>query len=169
MMIREMGTLAIKKAQINDLPQILEIYAYARNFMKENGNASQWKDDFPPKDLLIDDIKAGNLYVIGNGDAIHAVFAFLIGAEPSYSLIEQGEWLSDAEYGTLHRVAADGTVHGMFDRMVAFCSQKIGHLRIDTHQDNKVMQHLICKNGFQECGIIYVADGSPRIAYEKGF
>lgn len=40
-------------------------------------------------------------------------------------------------------------------------------MRIDTHENNKVMQHLIKKNGFQECGIIYVEDGSPRIAYEK--
>lgn len=31
----------------------------------------------------------------------------------------------------------------------------------------QIMQHLICKNGFQKCGIIYVEDGSPRIAYEK--
>lgn len=38
---------------------------------------------------------------------------------------------------------------------------------IDTHKDNKITRHLIEKNGFAKCGIIYVADGSPRIAYEK--
>ena len=50
---------------------------------------------------------------------------------------------------------------------VEFCSEKISHLRIDTHEDNIVMQHLIIKNGFRKCGIIHIADGSPRIAYEK--
>lgn len=162
-----MQSLHIKKAEMKDLPRIMEIYAYARNFMKENGNASQWKDDFPPEYLLKNDIKDGNLYVMKERDTIHAVFAFLMGEEPTYSMIEQGGWLSDMEYGTLHRIAKDGTVHGIFDRIVAFCDQKIDHLRIDTHRDNHVMQHLIQKNGFQECGMIHVADGSLRIAYEK--
>ena len=29
------------------------------------------------------------------------------------------------------------------------------------------MQHLLEKNGFTRCGIIHVADGTPRIAYQK--
>ena len=29
------------------------------------------------------------------------------------------------------------------------------------------MQHILEKNGFVSCGTIYVADGSPRIAYQK--
>ncbi len=48
-----------------------------------------------------------------------------------------------------------------------YCSKEIKHLRIDTHQDNKIMQHVILKNGFTYCGIIYTGDGSPRLAYEK--
>lgn len=40
------------------------------------------------------------------------------------------------------------------------------NLRIDTHEENKVMRHLIEKSGFAECGIIRVEDGSPRIAYQ---
>lgn len=27
--------------------------------------------------------------------------------------------------------------------------------------------HVISKNGFKRCGIIYVADGTPRIAFER--
>lgn len=167
MMEIRMQPLHIKKAEMKDLPRILEIYAYARNFMKETGNASQWKDDFPPEHLLVNDIEDGNLYVMKEDDTTHAVFAFLMGEEPTYSVIEQGGWLSDTEYGTLHRIAKDGAVYGIMDRIVLFCSQRIAHLRIDTHRDNHVMQHLIRKNGFLECGIIHVADGSPRIAYEK--
>ena len=63
--------------------------------------------------------------------------------------------------------AGDGEVHGIFEEIVSFCEKNIAHLRIDTHEDNKIMQHLIEKNGFVKCGIIHVADGSPRIAYEK--
>ena len=53
------------------------------------------------------------------------------------------------------------------DKVVAFCEKQIPHLRIDTHEDNKVMQHLIEKNGFKKCGIVYVEDGTERFAYEK--
>jgi RimJ/RimL family protein N-acetyltransferase len=44
---------------------------------------------------------------------------------------------------------------------------QIPNIRIDTHRDNAIMQHLLEKNGFVKCGIIYVEDGSPRIAYQK--
>lgn len=47
-----------------------------------------------------------------------------------------------------------------------YCKAQIPHLRIDTHEDNKVMQHVLEKYGFVRCGIVYVSDGSPRIAYE---
>lgn len=162
-----MQPLDIEKAKRGDLPRISELYAYARNFMKETGNATQWQDNYPPETMLLDDMKNGNLYVVKSANTIHAVFAFIPGAEPTYSKIRQGKWLSEAGYWTLHRIAGDGTVHGIFDAIIAFCHDKTNHLRIDTHKDNKIMQHLILKNGFQKCGIIHVSDGSPRIAYEK--
>ena len=160
-------THTVEKAEMKDLPRILEIYAYARNFMKETGNPDQWKDNFPPETLLAEDIEKGNLYVIKGADDIHAAFFFVIGPDPTYAEIEQGEWLSDTEYGTIHRVAGDGTLHGVLGMIVEFCNRRISHLRIDTHEDNKVMQRAICKNGFQKCGIIHIEDGSPRIAFEK--
>ena len=33
-----------------------------------------------------------------------------------------------------------------------------GHLRIDTHGDNTVMQNLVKKAGFTRCGTIYVVE-----------
>lgn len=64
-------------------------------------------------------------------------------------------------------IASDGNTKGLLNKVVCYCEKQINHLRIDTHMDNKIMQHLIIKNGFTKCGTIYVADGSPRIAYEK--
>lgn len=157
----------IVKAKMEDLPVILRIYEIARNFMRKTGNPMQWKDTFPPESLLAEDICAGNLYEVISDDTIHAAFALIIGEEPTYAKIEQGRWLSETEYGTLHRIASDGRIHGVFDAIHAFSVREIGHLRIDTHKDNKVMQHLIEKNCYRKCGVIYVADGSPRIAYEK--
>ena len=159
-------TLEILSAKESDMPEILPIYAYARKFMKETGNPNQWKDTTPKEEVLRKDIAAGNLYVIRDAHGIHAVFAFIIGEDPTYTRIDQGSWQSDSPYGTIHRLAGDGTQKGLFGMVVKYCLEKIPHLRVDTHEDNKVMQHLILKNGFERRGIIYIADGTPRIAYE---
>ena len=45
---------------------------------------------------------------------IHGVFALFDGAEPTYAHIEEGEWLNDEPYVTIHRLAGDGRVHGLF-------------------------------------------------------
>ena len=160
-------TYTIRRAVPSDWEQIPPLYAQARRFMHENGNPDQWGESFPPEELLRQDIAKGQLYVVEEGCQIHGAFAFIIGRDPSYARIEDGAWLSEAEYGTLHRVAGDGKAHGLFDAMVAYCERQIPHLRVDTHADNRVMRHLIQKNGFAYCGIIHVEDQTPRLAFEK--
>ena len=155
----------IRQASMEDLERILEIYAYARAFMAENGNPNQWGKTNPPKERLIADIVRGDLYVVTAEEKIRGVFAFFLGEDPTYRKIENGAWLSDAPYGTIHRIASDGS-GGIFPVVLTWCREKIAHIRIDTHHDNVVMQHVVEKAGFQRCGIIYIADGSPRIAYE---
>lgn len=155
----------IRKALSEDLPRIEEIYAYARKFMAENGNPNQWGNITPRTSLLEDDIEKGNLYVLVHDHVIHGVFYFYIGPDPTYGIIEDGQWRSDMPYGTIHRIAGDGS-GGVLAAAVAFGKQKINHLRIDTHEDNKIMQRAVVKYGFQRCGIIHLANGSPRIAYD---
>ena len=87
--------------------------------------------------------------------------------DPTYLQIDDGSWLSDAPYGTIHQVASDGTIHGFFSQIVDYCWAQIPHLRVDTHADNQIMQHLIQKNRFERRGIIYVLNHSPRIAFER--
>ena len=72
-----------------------------------------------------------------------------------------------APYGTIHRIAAGGAGKGIFRECLAYCLARIPNIRIDTHRDNAAMRHLLERHGFRECGIIYVEDGSPRIAYQK--
>ena len=68
--------------------------------------------------------------------------------------------------GQFTRIAGDGAVKGVFDNCLAFCRDQISNLRIDTHHDNSTIRHLIGKNGFRRCGIVYMEDSSPRIAYQ---
>lgn len=157
----------IETATMQDLPALLEIYAYARTFMAKSGNPHQWADGTPGEETLRNDIKKGQLFLCKDGDLTYGAFAFIIGTDPTYLQIEDGAWRSDTPYGTIHRIAGNGTKHGLLAEAVSFCEKRIPHLRIDTHRDNLVMRRLLPGLGFRECGIIYVADGSPRIAYEK--
>lgn len=155
----------VRKARPADLPRIEDIYAYARRFMEETGNPNQWGKTNPPHEWLVDDIEKGLLYVITCDDVIHGVFYFYIGADPTYGSIEDGTWKYDAPYGTIHRIASDGS-GGILKTAVEFCLGMIHHIRIDTHHDNIVMQKAVAKLGFQRSGIIRLANGDPRIAYE---
>lgn len=155
----------VRTAVWEDLHRIEEIYAYARKFMAETGNPNQWGKTTPLTSQLEDDIQKGLLFVITDEGGIHGVFYFYIGEDPTYGMICDGSWRSDTPYGTIHRVAGDGS-GGILATAVAFGKQWISHLRIDTHEDNKIMQRAVVKQGFRRCGIIHLANGSPRIAYE---
>lgn len=161
-----MQDVVIRQAVQADLNPVMEVYASARRFMKETGNPTQWGDDFPPRELIDGRICRGELYVLAQEGAIHAAFALILGPDPTYARIEGGSWESDSPYGTLHQVASDGSVRGVFQRAVDFSLGRRRHLRVDTHADNKVMQAAILRAGFQYRGIIYVRDHSPRLAYE---
>ena len=158
--------MIIRKTTMDDWDGVLAVYAYAREQMRKNGNPTQWGDNRPPENSIRQDIENGNHYIIEENGQIVGVFAFLLGDDPTYAVIE-GKWLNDEEYGTLHKIASNGKVAGILAYALAFCESKIANVRVDTHRDNTIMRHLLQKYGYQECGIIYVDDGTPRIAYQK--
>ncbi len=47
------------------------------------------------------------------------------------------------------------------------CKQNgVDSIRADTDNENKIMQHILQKNGFVYCGTIWFA-GSDKLAFEK--
>ena len=156
----------IRKAALEDLKTIMDIYRTAQDFMIESGNPDQWGHRYPTVDLIESDIENGLCHLIYEGENPHGVFALFEGSEPTYEHIENGEWLNDDEYVTIHRIASDGKIHGIFRYAVTYCKRNYTNIRIDTHASNIVMQNQIERNGFERCGTIYVADGSHRMAYQ---
>ena len=157
----------IRHAKKEELDKILEIYAAARAFMRAHGNLHQWAGDYPGTADLLSDIERQTLYVLENeAGGICACFALIPGIDPTYGVIDGGSWKSDAPYAAMHKVASDGTRKGVFAACVAYARERHTHLRIDTHHDNYPMQNAITKEGFAYRGIIYLADGDPRKAYE---
>ena len=134
--------------------------------MRNTGNANQWKNIYPTPKTIEDDIKKENLYTVCENDEILAVFAFIPGIDPTYNEID-GAWLNDKPYAAMHRVASSGKKKGMLHECVKYALQHADNIRIDTHHDNKVMQHQLEKEGFVRCGIIKLENGEPRIAYQK--
>lgn len=159
----------IRHSTAADIDRIMEIYAYAREFMRRTGNPDQWGSTHPPREVIEADVASGRSYVMYDAESghIYGTFYFFIGEDPTYSYIEDGTWDDPDEiYGTIHRIAGDGTHAGVAAEAVGFCGGITERLRMDTHKDNRVMQHVLEKNGFCRCGIIYLENGSPRIAYQ---
>ena len=157
----------IRQATVQDIPEMLRIYDAARAAMRAAGNPTQWSGGYPTEELLRADIARGVSYVLHDaGAAPHAVFVLIAGDDPTYAHIENGAWRDDTPYATLHRVGSDGSHRGTFRTILDFARTQYSHLRADTHEDNHPMQHLLCAAGLVFCGTIYVADGTPRRAYE---
>lgn len=155
----------IRNAEAGDLNRILEIYATARRIMAESGNPNQWGSHNPPVETLKADIEKGQLYLIVKDDVIHGAFALIPGEDPTYREIHDGDWHYREPYHTIHRLAGDGS-GGIFAACLAWCRTRCGCLRIDTHRENRIMLHNLEKWGFARCGIIYLANGEPRIAFD---
>lgn len=162
-----MSPLKIRRATLDDLPFMLQMYANSKNIMRSNGNHSQWVAGYPSEQLLRDDILHGFSFLVTDDSRPVGVFAFIIGRDPTYTYIEGGHWEQDAQpYGTIHRMACMPDAHGIFAAAIDWCRRQTTSLRIDTHADNSIMQHLIVKHGFTYRGVIYIADGTPRKAYQ---
>ena len=164
--------MKIRKSTERDFARIMEIYAFARDFMKKNGNPNQWgATNWPPEELIHNDIGEGKSYVcLNDSDCVIGTFYFDQGEniEPTYKAITEGDWKGSNLYGVVHRIAGDGSEKGIGAFCINWAFEKCQNLRIDTHNDNKVMQNLLKKLGFSVAGTIYVEeDNDPRIAFEK--
>lgn len=136
--------------------------------MRRNGNPTQWADDYPSPGLLGTDIAKRQLYVLEEGGAVHAVFVLAHGPDPTYLRID-GQWLSDKPYMVIHRIASDGVCRGVLAEAVRFAEERTGSLRIDTHENNRIMRQLLSEHGFAYCGIIYLENGEERLAFQIDF
>lgn len=159
--------MLIRKTEYKDLDKVMEIYDDAKKFMRENGNPYQWGDNYPERELIMQDIADGKSYVCIDDGEIVGVFYFDMGPDPTYIKIYQGSWINDEPYGVIHRIASARRKKGVASFCLDWCFKKWPNIRIDTHKDNLIMQNFLKKHGFKRCGIIYLMDGSERLAYQK--
>lgn len=159
--------MQIRAARIDEIAEIMEIYARARSYMREQGNPTQWGTNYPSEELVRTDILRGCCRVCEDEDGISGVFYFAVEEDPTYREIFDGAWQSDAPYAVVHRIAVGKHGRGVAKACFEYAYAQHPNIRIDTHRDNLPMQRALAKNGFVRCGTIYLADGEERIAYQK--
>ena len=162
-----MSELVVRSAAPADIDTLMEIFDAAKAYMHSHGNTGQWNGAYPERELMLSEIGAGHCFVVCCGGRVVGTFCLIFGDEPTYAVIEDGQWKNCAPYATIHRLASDGSASGVGHACIAFSFSQIDNLRIDTHADNVTMQRLLGKEGFERCGIIHLRDGAPRIAYQK--
>lgn len=166
--------MLFRKSEKKDVKIIMEIINEAKEYFRENG-IDQWQNGYPNEESILGDIAEGENYVLLNETGeILASCAVSFRGEKNYLIIERGKWKTENPYAVVHRVAVRNSLKGkglsviLMEEAEKMCRERnIKSIRIDTHEDNKSMQKLILKCGFEYCGIIYVADGTERLAYEK--
>jgi hypothetical protein len=158
----------IRKAKTEEIEAIMEVFEAAKRFMQKTGNDKQWIAGYPSKELILSNIQDESFYVcLTDGHQIAGVFYYKIEDDKTYAKIYDGTWLNDKPYGVVHRIASNGTQKGIASFCLQWCLEKCKNVRVDTHRNNLVMQNILTQNGYQYCGIIYVANGTERLAYQK--
>lgn len=157
----------IREAKEADLEGIMPVLDAAKGIMRSDGNLNQWSDNYPSREAILFDIQRGGGFVIEDDGRIVGYFALLPSPEPTYEYIE-GEWLdNELPYHVIHRIASYPEAHGVFSAIMDFSFGRDLNIRIDTHKDNSIMRHNIARHGFTYCGIIYLASGDERLAFQK--
>lgn len=160
-------TMYIRKAELKDIDEIMSIFEYARAFMKENGNETQWGDNYPSYELITDTIKLQKCYVCVDNKRIAGTFYFACENDTTYAVINDGTWLNDEPYAVVHRLAVAKGTRGVGSFCLKWALEQAGNVRVDTHINNKPMQGLLKKYDFSYCGHIDLNDSTSRIAFQK--
>lgn len=167
--------MKIEHSSINNIPTIMSIIKDAQTYLA-NLNIDQWQDGYPDENQIKLDIENNDSYVILNDEnKIIGTTVFTTKNESTYNAID-GKWITneDAIYGVIHRLAVGEEYRksGFSNFVFNYCENElikngVKSMRIDTHKDNKGMQSLLLKRGYQYCGIIILSSGGERLAYEK--
>ncbi|MCJ7840838.1 GNAT family N-acetyltransferase [Lederbergia sp. NSJ-179] len=167
------NNMEFRKATEQDIHPIMEIIGQAQAYFKKN-HIDQWQHNYPNIHTIMDDILKGYSYVLLKDENIVATTAISFDGEKTYKHIYSGKWLSNGDYAVIHRLAVDHLHKGLgistevIRNVEKMCLNKgVNSIKIDTHEQNLSMQKLLQKNDFKYCGIIYLEDGSKRIAFEK--
>ncbi|WP_125762961.1 GNAT family N-acetyltransferase [Companilactobacillus hulinensis] len=170
-----MSNIYLRQAKADDLEKVVKIINGEKNALLVRG-VNQWQRGYPDEEILKRDIEEGINYVLILDGSIVGTAALQQGYDKSYQDISGGSWSSESDvtYAIIHRIPVEPGHQGeklttALIQQLLTMSYYLGYydVRIDTHPDNRVMQHVITENGFVERGIITLdTDQDIRKAYQ---
>lgn len=96
--------LVIRKAEMKDLDSVVAIFKNAIQVMNENG-IPQWDEVYPNKEILMDDIIKGEMFLGEIKNEIASVCVINREYDEEY---QNGKWnYSEATYSILHRLCVN--------------------------------------------------------------
>ena len=162
--------MEFRKSTKSDVIKIMEIVKQAQEYFKSQG-IDQWQNGYPNAEVINNDIENDGMLDENN---IIATTVISFTKEKSYENILDGKWITNGDYGVIHRIAVDNThkgkglSHKILKYAEEVCKQNNVHsIKADTHEENIPMQSLLKKNGFEYCGIVKLGGGRRRVAFEK--
>lgn len=170
-----MSNVFLRQAKLDDLPRIIDIIDSAKKTLKDRG-VDQCQQGYPNKEILEQDIQEGISFVLILNGRVVGSAALQQGYDKNYQDMNSGSWDDDSDvtYSIIHRIAIEADHQGehlsaALIQQLMTMSYYLGYrdVRIDTHPDNLVMQHIITSNGFEEKGTITMdEDKGVRLAYQ---
>lgn len=166
--------MQVRPARNSDISDITRCASRIREEYFEANNIPQWQNGYPSKEDFSGDIESGRLFVMYLGEVLIGFISVGFAADPCYFDIEDGAWSSSEPYAVVHRFGINPDWHRMgmgtalFGVATRLCeAKKVSSIRVDTHESNAAMIAFLEHNGFKKAGVIHLANGDPRLAFEK--
>ena len=168
--------MEIRKTTTADEGALEALFCEARATIAQLG-IDQWQNGYPSLAVIRNDSALARSYAVTDGEQLIGTFVLIEDGEPTYDTIYGGDWKTGNDnnsYLAIHRVAVSVRMRGkgISTAILNYAERRaraLGRvsLRIDTHEGNVVMRRMLEKHGFLFCGVIYLENGDPRVAYEK--
>ena len=161
----------LKQANIEDIEIAMNMIDDGKKYLRQQG-IDQWQTGYPDIEIVKEDIMCNRGYFVTDGVNELAYMCVDFEGEPAYKNIK-GQWKSNEDYAVIHRLVASKQKvgKGLSDIIIQLveklCKQKgINSIKVDTDNKNKIMQHVLQKNGFVYCGTVWFVD-SDKIDIKK--
>ena len=166
----------IRQVEKEEITSVMEIISDAKELLKNQ--SSQWQNNYPNIDTLLDDISNNDLFGIYEDNLLIGIESLIVGEDENYKDITLGKWKNKPSQKDLviHRIAVRKNYHNkkIGDQLIKFAldyakRKRIHSIKVDTHKKNIAMQKILLDNNFSFRGIIYLKreeDDNQRLAYE---
>jgi ribosomal protein S18 acetylase RimI-like enzyme len=164
--------MRLTQAQPNQLEEIVQMYEDVKKVMAKN-NVYQWDGDYPNRDVLREDLRQGNLYVIMKDGKVAAAVALDQHTPPEYDEISWRD--RSGSYLVVHRLCVNPDFQGqgisklLVKEIENFAREKgYTSIRLDTQTANEKAMNLYESQGYEKRGEFYFPEFEiPFVAYEK--